>query len=537
MTLIARRHPSSFVVAFVVVMHTLASPIKYIDHRQQLRAAQSLYFVDTTARELKAELLPFNGQPTTYRTAGKGHIVAERSATNKSTIIISDDGVASPSRPLAEFCDRVGARHAHELSKVPEFPLDELSCVRTALCPAISRLSASQVRKLACGLEHLESGVVDIKICCSVTTGVLTSKEGGDIVVEVSGAASQATVVEESGGETEEVLGAPQNMWPTAAPSTSVDVGVILTRHEVSQKFDKLPRQCGVGAVPPQASTETRIIGGSEAQKNAWPSMALLMKRRRGAAGRRNAGGLRGRFEAHCGGTLITSRVVLTAAHCVTQTGRKSALDAWMLMVRLGVHNMSAYADEKDGEAGAEVAALVSRVTVHPQFNAKTLRNDIALLQLAEEVPMSEAVQPACLPHESALLRAGADVDNKAAWIIGFGRTIYNGASSDILMQAELSIVPHDECKEAFAQLVRISDESVCAAAAGADSAGKDACQGDSGGPLLVRGPRDSQDEVGAIDERWFVYGVVSFGYRCNAGFPGVYTRVNKYLSWIAESV
>ena len=78
------------------------------------------------------------------------------------------------------------------------------------------------------------------------------------------------------------------------------------------------------------------------------------------------------------------------------------------------------------------------------------------------------------------------------------------------------------ECRKAGYFRFQISNNMMCA---GYLEGGKDSCQGDSGGPLHV------------IDKNTGKYqeiGIVSWGNGCaQKRYPGVYTRVSRYLRWI----
>jgi serine protease 56 len=124
-------------------------------------------------------------------------------------------------------------------------------------------------------------------------------------------------------------------------------------------------------------------------------------------------------------------------------------------------------------------------------------------------------VWPVCLPsmHDDSF-------EGKTARVIGYGAQFFGGAASPVLMEVAVPVWQNSECQKKY--LHRISDDVMCAGAKNADS-----CQGDSGGPLLMQLQND----------RWIIVGITSWGIRCgDPRYPGIYTRVNKYIEWIIEN-
>ncbi|XP_028921795.2 chymotrypsin-C [Ornithorhynchus anatinus] len=249
---------------------------------------------------------------------------------------------------------------------------------------------------------------------------------------------------------------------------------------------------CGIPTYHPNIAA--RVVGGEDAKPHSWPWQISLQYSKNDAWGHT------------CGGTLIASNYVLTAAHCIS--------NAKTYRVVLGKSNL------KEEETGSQVVA-VEKIFVHEKWNSLLIRNDIALIKLAEHVEMSDTIQVACLPSKDSLL-----THNFPCYITGWGRLSTNGPIADTLQQALLPVVDHSTCSLMDWWGIMVKKTNVCAGGDGVVSG----CNGDSGGPL------NCQADNGA----WEVHGIVSFGsgLGCNTfKKPTVFTRVSAYIDWINEKM
>lgn len=258
-----------------------------------------------------------------------------------------------------------------------------------------------------------------------------------------------------------------------------------------------LPARCGLSN-----ATSTRIVGGEEAPQGAWPWITLL--------GYKDAS--TNQIDYLCGGALITSQHVLTAAHCVHNKND-------LYSVRVGEHDIQ---NDQDGSRHQDVV-IASKIS-HEGFNPVSFQNDIAILRLAKRVDFTAEVQPICLPTDPTI--RNKNYVNFRPFVAGWGATSFNGPSSPTLREVQIPVVSQESCKNSYKNFRSIVvDQSVLCA--GYARGGKDACQGDSGGPLMI-----------PEKDRYYLLGVVSFGYKCaEPGYPGVYTRIPHYLDWITSKL
>jgi len=236
---------------------------------------------------------------------------------------------------------------------------------------------------------------------------------------------------------------------------------------------------------------EERIVGGSIAEVNSYPWLAALQYR----------------HKFYCGGALISNRYILTAAHCVHGVPKDQ------ITIVLGEH------DRNETDESLTQYRKIASFERHPEFQRATFNNDIAVLRMDRPIRFNKYISPACLPIDYE----EEDFDGEIGMVAGWGRTEEKGKPSHILREVPVPIMTNDECTKTKYTTREITTTMMCA---GYPNGKLDACQGDSGGPLNWE-PNDSKDTR-------YVIGIVSWGQGCaRPGYPGVYTRITKYLEWI----
>ncbi|XP_059387713.1 serine protease 27-like isoform X2 [Carassius carassius] len=211
-----------------------------------------------------------------------------------------------------------------------------------------------------------------------------------------------------------------------------------------------------------------RIVGGSAASEGAWPWQVDIQTDGEGHV---------------CGGTIISEKWVLSAAHCFPNPN-----DISSYMVYAGRHLLNSWNSD-------ETSHRIRRVVVPLGYTHPQLGQDIALVELATAVQWSDRIQPICLPY--ANVEFSSDM---RCMITGWGN-IRDGENIDIRR------------------------DMMCA---GFQEGGKDSCQGDSGGPLVCQ----------ISDGSWVQAGIVSFGLGCaKPNRPGVYAKVSSFTSFIQNNI
>ncbi|XP_068629132.1 chymotrypsin-2-like [Battus philenor] len=223
-----------------------------------------------------------------------------------------------------------------------------------------------------------------------------------------------------------------------------------------------------------------RIVGGEDAPDGAIPYQASL----------------RSVYNSHfCGGSIISERYILTAAHCTIGKTPQT------MTVVVGTNSLLA--------GGYHYP--IEKIIVHEQYDGNLIKNDVSLIKLSNEIEFNSHVQPIQLPEKDT--EAGAEL-----LLSGWGRLSYPGVLPVQLQMINLLALGVGECQNIYQLINPVYDTQICSLT----KRGEGACHGDSGGPLV---------------EDHKVVGIVSWGMPCARGYPDVYTRVFAFKNWIEENM
>ncbi|XP_039758016.1 venom protease-like [Pararge aegeria] len=269
-----------------------------------------------------------------------------------------------------------------------------------------------------------------------------------------------------------------------------------------------LPKDCG-------DIDGSRIFGGRIAKLYEFPWMALISYYTREG------------LQFQCAGSVINTRYILTAAHCVVPKKKIAG-------VRIGEFDVFSKNDCQGDPYNAICESnlqdiLVDKVTIHPEYQGEPpVQYDIALIRLQSPIDFSfKNAAPICLPVPRKL--RSIEVGGRNATVAGWGST-EAGPDSPLLLKVDVPIRTGEACRKYYNKNsgpgTDKTDKTLCAG-----EYKKDSCSGDSGGPMMI------EEEYEGVF-RMIQYGIVSYGPRqCGSTYPGVYTDVTKFVKWILDNI
>ncbi|XP_060810685.1 chymotrypsin-2 [Amyelois transitella] len=225
---------------------------------------------------------------------------------------------------------------------------------------------------------------------------------------------------------------------------------------------------------------ESKIVGGQNATDGGIPYQVSL----------------RSLFNSHfCGGSILNSRWVLTAAHCT------DGQSVYNVKVVVGTNSLT--------HGGKTYKA--EKIIIHKDYDSNLIVNDVSVIKVTKDIEFNSKVRPIKLPER--------DTDEGAPLLLsGWGRVSYPGYLPDRLQVINLTAVSTSQCRDIFVGINEVFDSQICSLT----RSGEGACHGDSGGPLV---------------EGDSIVGVVSWGMPCARGYPDVYSRVYFFRDWILDNI
>lgn len=251
---------------------------------------------------------------------------------------------------------------------------------------------------------------------------------------------------------------------------------------------------CGV---PPGS----RIVGGFNVNNRAFPWQVMVKP------------GNDTHHQSHlCGGSIITNKHVLTAAHCMEN---KTPAGSYVFAGLDDVPNVM------DISNFFNVIAFKNHESYTGEFSSSGFDFDISILTVNKDFPFSAASYPICLPPNDQCL-----ADETKVQASGYGRVQQSNNRGSQLKGLNSEIDKHYDCytRLFYRSGINLTPNNICLYATFMGTT----CQGDSGGPMTWKDDTDTAYVIGVVS-----YSLVGCG---NKGQPLVFERVNRHLQWIKDN-
>lgn len=262
-------------------------------------------------------------------------------------------------------------------------------------------------------------------------------------------------------------------------------VAVVLAFPQAASAHSLAPSSTTLGS-----SLAPAIIGGQPASIEQYPWQVYI-------EGEYDEGS--SVVHTQCGGSILSSTIVLTAAHCTDLEDSTQPVPAADYLVMAG--------DSYDYlPSGTMQIRSVSAIRRDPLYSIGPVSDDIALMELSSPLTLSSAVHAEAIP---IVAENKAPTSGTSVQISGYGKQASGEEGFDRQLSATTLTVSNPSGESC--QALTTPDNAVLLCAESATSA---TCQGDSGGPLVVGSP--------AVE-----VGIVDFGKEgCPAGFPDAFTNL-----------
>ncbi|XP_059621358.1 serine protease gd-like isoform X3 [Phlebotomus argentipes] len=247
------------------------------------------------------------------------------------------------------------------------------------------------------------------------------------------------------------------------------------------------------------------VLEGTTIQRGTWPWLVSVYSYSKLRLGFR------------CGATLVSRKLVVTAAHCFFDIYKRRVKTEDVIVI-LGQYNL-----KRPHDTGSEIVYPDS-VNIHPNYGKRnSIDSDIAVVVLTEAIRFTTYIRPACLWNET---ESKESIVGHKGFSAGWGRDENGNFFTELPKQIEIPVVSDEECLRSHEAFPKITSEvTFCA---GWRNGSEGPCNGDSGGPLIF-------DREG----RWTLRGVVSTSLStdgsntCNLNEYVVFTDVAKFRQWI----